>query len=480
MSKISKVTPKEVESEFLFKELFFSKTDLVGNILTDNNVFVRVSQYTQEELIGSPHNIIRHPDMPKVVFKVLWDYIKAGNIVLAYVKNMTKEGKYYWVLACVYPVDGGYVSIRLKPSSDYFKIIPGLYKKVLEVESTNGMNASLDLLVQTIQSVGFKDYDAFMSKVIIEELTSRLKMIPQEVKKLEFTSQSAVKTTDLDHKEQAVFIGRLSDIRQNCQVISDIFDFLFKSFDNLLKIEEMTNKNTKAVINFSEFISILSLNASIETHSLGSQGLTLAVISKEIKKYSEEIEMHASTISSDASDISSRTQQLGLLSASSRLQADMVNFFALELFELAKQGKVQGDDFHKIGGDVLLLLKLFEATFEKVNGILNPLTIKIKRILSVIEVINKMIRDLDRSDVLGCIEASRLGDNGNRFNIVFKQMRESTEKTREGLIGFEKYLLSVLETIKELNDANVEIILHVNLIESTVNQLLKQKSVTAA
>ncbi len=475
MAKSVKVVPKDVESVYLFKELFFSKTDLVGNILTGNNVFVRVSQFSKEELIGSPHNIIRHPDMPRVVFKVLWDYLKAGNIIAAYVKNMAKDGRYYWVLAAVYPVDGGYVSIRLKPSSDFFKIIPGVYKKVLAAEESGGMNSSLDLLLSTIQSAGFKDYDAFMSKVLMEELTSRQKMIAQETTKLEFLSSSKQKDVPTKIEDQRALIEQINNVSRHCQTISGIFDLLFKSFENLLNIEQMTNTNTKAVIDFSEFISILSLNASIETHSLGAQGLTLAVISKQIKKYSEEIEMQASTISSEAADISARTQQLGLLLASSRMQADMISFFALESYELSNRGSFSSEDFQQVSKDILLLVQLFVNTFDKVNSILNPLAKRIHRIITVLEIISKMIRDLERTDVLGCIEASRLGDNGNRFNIVFGQMRISTEKTRDKSVEFYKYLHTVIATIEELNSSNADIIAAVGAIETIVQGILKKR-----
>ena len=149
--------PIDRESEFLVNELFFSTTDLIGNITSGNSVFVRVSQYDKADLIGAPHNIIRHPDMPRVVFKVLWDYFKAKKPVVAYVKNMTKEGMYYWVLAAAFPVPRGYLSIRLKPTSEIFGLIPNIYNKMLMAEETGGMEASLKLLVDTIQSKGFDD-----------------------------------------------------------------------------------------------------------------------------------------------------------------------------------------------------------------------------------------------------------------------------------------------------------------------------------
>jgi len=90
-----KIEPKNVESKFEINEIFFSKTDLKGIILDGNEVFYRVAKYSPEELIGKPHNIVRHPDMPKVVFKLLWQYIQNCQPFAGYVKNLAKDGSYY-------------------------------------------------------------------------------------------------------------------------------------------------------------------------------------------------------------------------------------------------------------------------------------------------------------------------------------------------------------------------------------------------
>ncbi len=88
-----------VETEVPKDELIISRTDLNGIITYANETFAHISGYEPEELIGKPHNILRHPDMPKRVFKELWDTIKAGNIWSGYVKNMRKDRGYYWVYA---------------------------------------------------------------------------------------------------------------------------------------------------------------------------------------------------------------------------------------------------------------------------------------------------------------------------------------------------------------------------------------------
>lgn len=80
-------------------ELIISRTDLRGNITYANDIFANISGYTPEELVGKPHSIVRHPDMPSSVFKQMWETLKSGNIWRGYVKNLRKDGGYYWVYA---------------------------------------------------------------------------------------------------------------------------------------------------------------------------------------------------------------------------------------------------------------------------------------------------------------------------------------------------------------------------------------------
>src|SRR4051794_38069039 len=98
---------------FAIDELFFSTTDAKGVIRSGNGVFARVSGFELEELVGQAHNVVRHPDMPRAVFRTFWDALGAGRGVAAYVKNIASDGAYYWVMAFAVPaLDGGFVSVR--------------------------------------------------------------------------------------------------------------------------------------------------------------------------------------------------------------------------------------------------------------------------------------------------------------------------------------------------------------------------------
>jgi len=112
-----------------------SETDAKGVITFANDIFCKIAEYELEELIGEPHNIVRHQDMPKVAFKGLWDTVQKGEIWTGYVKNKTKSGGYYWVFATVYPFetcDGskGYLSCRRKASREEIEAHEILYKQL--------------------------------------------------------------------------------------------------------------------------------------------------------------------------------------------------------------------------------------------------------------------------------------------------------------------------------------------------------------
>lgn len=129
----------DVEVDYPDGKLIVSCTDPSGIITHVNQAFVDMSGYTREELIGQPHHILRHPDMPAVAFKDLWDTIGAGRKWTGYVKNLRKDGAHYWVFATAIPNvrDGrvvGYTSVRRKPSRTKVDQCVTLYAQLVAQE----------------------------------------------------------------------------------------------------------------------------------------------------------------------------------------------------------------------------------------------------------------------------------------------------------------------------------------------------------
>jgi len=155
------------EITFPEKKFIVSKTDLGGRMTYGNSLFISMSGYTEEELLGSPHNILRHPEMPKIIFKYLWDYVKRGDEIFAYVKNQTKNRDYYWVYAHVTPSFDqsgniiGYHSARRRPTQKAMNTIIPLYQSLLNAERSGGVAASQKLLDTKLSQAGIT-YDEFI------------------------------------------------------------------------------------------------------------------------------------------------------------------------------------------------------------------------------------------------------------------------------------------------------------------------------
>ncbi len=146
-----------VERTFPESEIIVTKTDTRGRITYANEVFVSISGYSEAEALGQPHSIIRHPDMPRCVFKLLWDTIEAGQEIFAYVNNRAKNGDHYWVFAHVTPTFDrthgiiGYHSNRRSPRREAINAICPVYDQLLRVERQNadrkaGLRASTAML----------------------------------------------------------------------------------------------------------------------------------------------------------------------------------------------------------------------------------------------------------------------------------------------------------------------------------------------
>lgn len=167
------VAPTKTEVFFHEPEIIVSKTDVKGRLTYVNQTFCKISSYSEAELIGQPHSCIRHPEMPRAVFKLLWDSLLAGREIFAYVKNITKHGDYYWVFAHVTPSHDekhnvvGFHSNRRVPDRAVLEntIIP-LYSDILREEKkhANGkqeLASGYSFLTNFLQSRN-TTYDALM------------------------------------------------------------------------------------------------------------------------------------------------------------------------------------------------------------------------------------------------------------------------------------------------------------------------------
>lgn len=145
-------------------DFIVSKTDTRGIITYGNPIFIEFSGYTEEELLGAPYNIIRHPDMPRAAFSLVWSTIQSGKECFAYVKNMSKDGGFYWVFTHITPDFGpdgkivGYYSVRRCPKRSAIEKIEPVYQQMLAAEraagSKNPIEAGTQVLLDLLKSTG--------------------------------------------------------------------------------------------------------------------------------------------------------------------------------------------------------------------------------------------------------------------------------------------------------------------------------------
>ena len=171
---IQRPTPIDREVQWDKSKVLISETDVAGTITKVNDVFCNVSHYSESELIGQPHNLIRHPDMPRLVFKLLWDNLKIGNNFVGVIKNLAKTGEYYWVVTDFEMRRDGMGNIthyigrrKAVPQGAIDNYLAPFYESLLKMEKIGGVELSSRFFKNYLSKQG-KDYIDFVISVMSE------------------------------------------------------------------------------------------------------------------------------------------------------------------------------------------------------------------------------------------------------------------------------------------------------------------------
>ncbi len=165
--------PNPIDEEIVLdpNKSIMSKTDSKGVIEYANDYFMTISGYQEFELMGKPHNVIRHPDMPKVIFKIMWQELKKGNPIFALVKNLAKDGRYYWVIVNFeirYDAEGKitsyYAHRKAAPEHAKYKI-EKLYAKLRAIEINQNVNIAYKYFIGLLEEEGMS-YEDYISSVL--------------------------------------------------------------------------------------------------------------------------------------------------------------------------------------------------------------------------------------------------------------------------------------------------------------------------
>lgn len=449
----NKVIPKNVESTFKINELFFSKTNLKGIILDGNEVFYKVAKYSSEELIGKPHNKVRHPDMPRIVFKMLWDFIQNDKPFAGYVKNMAKDGSYYWVFAVVVPVydDNGdkekYISVRIKPTSHLFTVVKNLYKKLKEIEEQNNgsMEESYKELIESLKAMGYSDYETFMVDALIEELKDKDEHLNREIPKESFSGD----------------IYKMYEIYKDAKKIESIYKTTFQKVNSFVNLEKELGSKFKYIYEITDELSLIALNSSVESYKLGSTGASFFVVSSEIKKDSERIGKLVNGLRNDMKGLLDIVRQFVLYTNISRLEIFAVIYFINELVEDHKRGQALSKNNVE---NLIDLLKTLKHSASKTIKLSISLGNYLNKTLNYIDEIENIIKELHYIQLNGLVESARLGEQ--KFSIIFNQVKELVENTTKLI---EEILPIIKHSLKEAGDIEY----NTTKVRNYINQMLK-------
>ena len=448
--------PINFEREFGLHELFFSITDLKGLILSGNSVFQRVAGFEESELVGAPHNIIRHPDMPKIVFKLLWDTIKAKQPICAFVKNMAKDGGYYWVFATVLPIEDYYISIRLKPSTELIKIVAPLYAQLLDIEKKSGTAACLAPLQDALKSLGFANYQEFMVHALIEEMKSRDASLSKTSRK---TTCENIYSDLMNIPALRQTIHNVSRLESALHPLKSYFEDLFKELGNFLNLNSELKKKSQYLRRISEEVRIFSMNTILQSQKMGDTAKTLGAISGIMRQNTDVIASQNNQILKKINNISQTMKLVIFEILFSKLQIEMMGFFLKEDIAPLKEmaGTERARAISQLQFNLRLLVKALNRSASASKEAIHNLNSDMHSLLELVRSIQGAIEAAELVHVTGSIESSRF-EKAVHFMTLFDEVKGRVKQARQQIENFELLIGHFAQAIQqtEINGHQVD------------------------
>ncbi|QDK45239.1 chemotaxis protein [Bdellovibrio sp. ZAP7] len=431
------------EADFSYHELFFSKTNRKGIIQSGNTVFVRVSEYEREDLLNRPHNIIRHPDTPRAVFKLFWNYLDANKPIAAYVKNKSKTGRYYWVFAMAFPLEDGFLSIRLKPSSKYFPIVQALYQD-LTAQETMGLplDEGITLIEERLRTLGFADYSDFMCRALLEEMSSRDHLL-QSAEITEIKSQFQIEALE----------KFIHDSTMNTQAARLTFSKAYQLFEQTAPLF----KDCEEILETCHKVKFVTLNLMVAASRLKEEGKPLGAVAANLQELTSQIAISSGHFEDVFKNYSKSVFEMFVAVAISRFQIEMMNQLAEET-SLACQKKEDFDAETERSFQLNCepIRYLINKNIQSVGEISEKLNHISKSLLSSIQTLNKVTSGMGVLHVVGKIEMARVGA-GESLSSRLSEMDTLNSLFKQTLGNLERECKLNIKTCEDLSDKEDEI-----------------------
>lgn len=426
-----RVKPIDQEVVFGLDELFFSTTDRAGVIRSGNEVFVRLSKYRLEDLLGKPHNVIRHPDMPRAVFFLLWDYLLSGRMIAAYVKNMAADGTYYWVLALAMPLpEGGFLSIRVKPSSELFGVVKSLYSSLRKFERERAaagdkpkdvLEASVARMHEAIAEHGFESYDDFMYEALHKEMRSRDTALADRPKR---------KPSNAEAMSMHPLMERLDALGRTRATV----DTLYERAGEILALQDDLAESVKFAGGLSRRFQRAAMNTAIRSAGIETDAHGLGTVAAHLGESAKTVQERADSFGEQATRTSRALQRNAFHLATIRLGVETLESFCIEAIEAGDAG----DTTHRLDSrqslDAILtdLHAFVDTLLEVVDTSLHELEKDLTAMATDSEGLRRTVMMLRFAQFAGVVESARL-DVETTVGPLLKEIRDSIEQAQQEL-----------------------------------------------
>lgn len=452
----NKIEPINQEVEFGFEEIFFSLTDKKGIIVDGNNVFTRVSGYQKEELISRPHNIVRHPDMPKCVFELFWKKLQADQPIVAYVKNMDKEGKFYWVLSTAIPIKDGYLSIRIKPQSPFLNVVKELYPILLEKEKKDGIKAASAVLMEKLLEHNFETYESFMVRALSDEI---------------LTNKKLIQFSPLNVEGLGIKNPIYKEISRSFGKNSKQFNVVLDKIKSIIEFAPNLKSKTDSILLSCNKLDYISLNMSINSGNLGQETASVSIISREFQSMVSIIRGLVKKFQDNSIKLRSEIEIIEFESMYSFLQIKTIELFFNEFFNMEKDN--DGEPTENSESSRKNLRILFAQLIQSINlnaiKALEKSSSSCKGLLDISNLLKGKIFSLEITKDLSKIEISRNKRIEGYFDNQIQDIQNFISGNKDNIGNIQEMTSAAANEIKNIIDSMKQI----NNYISSVNKKLQ-------